>query len=67
MGVGEGSAPWVEVAEGVLENSDQSSSGRERDGQPSGVALDTPADWALLFVLTAIMAVPFGLVAWLMS
>lgn len=67
MGLVKGSAPWIELSDGVLDSDDQSSRSREGERLKSAASVETRADWALLFVLAAFMAVAFALVAWLMS
>jgi hypothetical protein len=65
MVVGERSAPWVELTEGSLDDSDRSQRQRADDARgasPSGIS-----DWGLMLGFTAIMTIPFALVAWLMS
>lgn len=65
MGVGESRTPWIEVSDGVG-NGDHALPNCERTGPSGDATVQTRADWGLL-VLTAVMSVPFALVAWLMS
>jgi hypothetical protein len=63
---GEGSAPWIDVSDGVLDSRDQSSRSRDSERIAPAPPVKTRVDWGLL-VLTGIMVIPFALVAWLMS
>lgn len=67
MGVGETSISWAGIADDTVGEGEQPS--RKRDGEPvvSRVSVQTHSDWVLLFGFTAIMTIPFALVAWLMS
>jgi hypothetical protein len=69
MALGEGSARWDHVGNGPLPP-DRSSetaiyqSQVEHEGLGAG---QTKSGWAPLLAIAAVMAVPFALVAWLMS
>jgi hypothetical protein len=67
MGVGETSIFWAGLAENAASEDEQH--GRKRDGEPvvPRVSVQTQSDWVLMFGFTAIMTIPFALVAWLMS
>ncbi|MBX9468297.1 MAG: hypothetical protein ACK4UW_10040 [Rhizobium rhizophilum] len=66
MGVGNGSTPWLEVGDGTLDKGEHPGCRPEADG--SSVASSRAlSDWTLLFAFTAVMIIPFVLVAWLMS
>lgn len=67
MGVGENSVSWADLAEGTQEDGDQLQHNRASEPAARGVSLETQSDWVLLMVFTAIMTIPFALVAWLMS
>ncbi|MBA4798054.1 MAG: hypothetical protein H2043_11700 [Rhizobiales bacterium] len=67
MGAGHHGASWGEMAEGVLNKDDETSVERESDQHKSAVSLETQWDWMRLLAFTLIMAIPFALVAWLMS
>lgn len=64
--VGKGSGPWREVGDGALDNCEQSGCSTEADGF-TVISSQALSDWTLLFAFTAIMIIPFVLVAWLMS
>lgn len=64
MGTGEGRASWIELPDGVTDGGDQTA--LESRSQRSTTSGQIRADWGLL-LLAALMAVPFGLVAWLMA
>jgi hypothetical protein len=66
MGVGQHGASWVEVVDGALEN-DEARRARESEPEAQAVSLERRSDWVLLLGFTAMMTVPFLLVAWLMS
>lgn len=67
MGVGESSTPWGDLAGETPEDADQRRSGRSAEASAKHVPVKTQPDWVLLFVFTAIMTIPFALVAWLMA
>lgn len=67
MGVGENSAAWAELADGVTADDDQLRRSREGEPLAEGASLESQSDWVLLFAFTAIMTIPFALVAWLLS
>ncbi len=67
MGAGQHGAAWGEMAEGVLNKDDETSVERESDQDKTAVSLETQWDWMRLLAFTLIMAIPFALVAWLMS
>lgn len=67
MGAGHQGASWGEMAEGVLNQDDETSVERESDHDKTAVSLETQWDWMRLLAFTLIMAIPFALVAWLMS
>jgi hypothetical protein len=67
MGVREGSASFVEVAGGILGKSEQTPASAHGDlPGPDGKG-KTRAEWLPILAFVGIMAVPFALVAWLMS
>lgn len=67
MGVGENSVSWGDLAEGAQEDGEQLRHGRASEPVARSVSLETQSDWVLLVVFTAVMTIPFALVAWLMS
>ncbi|MDH4413186.1 MAG: hypothetical protein QE484_07765 [Rhizobium sp.] len=67
MAVGERSASWIELTDGTYDDGDNAQRGRESDTDTRGAPPGSPSDWGRLFGFTAIMTIPFGLVAWLMS
>jgi hypothetical protein len=67
MGAGHHGVSWGEMAEGVLNKDDETSVERESDQDKTAVSLETQWDWMRLLAFTLIMAIPFALVAWLMS
>lgn len=67
MGAGHHGASWGEMPEGVLNKDDEKSVERESDQDKTAVSLETQWEWMRLLAFTLIMAIPFALVAWLMS
>jgi hypothetical protein len=67
MAVGENSVAWADLAEGTQEDEDQLQHSRASEPVSRSVSLETQSDWVLLLVFTAVMTIPFALVAWLMS
>lgn len=66
MGAGKGSAPWLELGDVAHDNGDQAGCGPEEHGSTLA-SFQALSDWTLLFAFTAMMSIPFVLVAWLMS
>ena len=66
MGVGESSAAWVELAEGVPEGEEPLCQSRAGEPVAPVASLATQSDWVLLLGFTAAMTIPFALVAWLL-
>lgn len=67
MGVRDGTTSFVEVAGGMLDQGEQTSTGREKDDPAADRSVKVRADWGPILAFAAMMAVPFALVAWLMS
>lgn len=67
MGMVRQGAPWVAMTDGVPQDGDEVCRDREREPDAWGVSLESQSDWVLLFGFTAVMTIPFALVAWLMS
>ncbi|MBU2329134.1 MAG: hypothetical protein KJ755_17565 [Alphaproteobacteria bacterium] len=60
------SEPWREVGTGALDNCEQSGCRPKADGS-SALSSHALSDWTFLFAFTAIMIIPFVLVAWLLA
>jgi hypothetical protein len=67
MGLGDGGTSWGSGPESIAANlSEERASPDGRDhGDP--LPIRPEPDWGSLLMYTAVMAVPFALVAWLMS
>ncbi len=66
MGAGKGSAPWLELGDVAHDKGEQAGCGPEVHGSTVD-SFQALSDWTLLFAFTAMMIIPFVLVAWLMS
>jgi hypothetical protein len=55
------------MTDGAPQDGDEVRRDREREPDAWGVSLESQSDWVLLFGFTAVMTIPFALVAWLMS
>jgi hypothetical protein len=67
MGLGEGTTSWDRAGKGPAPNGMDGASVHQTQDGTEAARGRAGSDWGPLFAFTAVMAVPFALVAWLMS
>ncbi|EKF57167.1 MAG: hypothetical protein ACK4HG_10815 [Agrobacterium albertimagni] len=69
MALGEGSARWDDVGDGPAppDRSDETAIYQSQFEHEGSGSAQTNSGWGPLLAFAAVMAVPFALVAWLMS
>lgn len=67
MGLGEGTTSWDHAGNGPAANGMDGASVHQTQDRTEAAPCRAGSDWGPLLAFTAVMAVPFALVAWLMS